>query len=75
MPWFDCVAGCSGCVSAAGAAAPKTAVKTVLVLGDSLSAAHNIPVESGWVFLLDARYCNMVPKWTASMPASAVKRR
>lgn len=39
--------------------------KTVLVLGDSLSAAHNIPVESGWVHLLDARLGKMVPKWTA----------
>jgi acyl-CoA thioesterase I len=39
--------------------------KTVLVLGDSLSAAHNIPVESGWVSLLDARLRNMVPMWTA----------
>ena len=27
----------------------------VLVLGDSLSAAHNIPVESGWVSLLEQR--------------------
>lgn len=44
----------------AQAASPKT----VLVLGDSLSAAHNIPVESGWVHLLDARLSNMVPKWT-----------
>lgn len=39
--------------------------KTVLVLGDSLSAAHNIPVESGWVSLLDARLGKMVPMWTA----------
>lgn len=46
--------------SAHAAAAPKT----VLVLGDSLSAAHNIPVESGWVHLLDARLSHMVPKWT-----------
>ena len=42
------------------AAAPKT----VLVLGDSLSAAHNIPLESGWVHLLDVRLAKMVPKWT-----------
>lgn len=39
--------------------------KTVLVLGDSLSAAHNIPLEYGWVHLLDARLGRMVPKWTA----------
>ncbi|MEP7185471.1 MAG: arylesterase [Rhodanobacter sp.] len=41
------------------------APKTVLVLGDSLSAAHNIPVESGWVHLLDTRLGKMVPPWTA----------
>ena len=50
-----------GWIGVAQAAAPKT----VLVLGDSLSAAHNIPVEYGWVHLLDARLSNMVPKWTA----------
>ncbi len=27
----------------------------ILVVGDSLSAAHNIPVQSGWVTLLDQR--------------------
>lgn len=48
-------------IGSAQAAAPKT----VLVLGDSLSAAHNIPVESGWVQLLDARLEQMVPKWRA----------
>jgi acyl-CoA thioesterase-1 len=48
-------------IGSAHAAAPKT----VLVLGDSLSAAHNIPVESGWVHLLDARLHQMVPKWAA----------
>lgn len=47
-------------IGGARAAAPKT----VLVLGDSLSAAHNIPVESGWVHLLDVRLAKMVPKWT-----------
>ena len=48
-------------IGSAQAAAPKT----VLVLGDSLSAAHNIPVDAGWVHLLDARLGEMVPKWTA----------
>jgi acyl-CoA thioesterase-1 len=48
-------------IGSAQAAAPKT----VLVLGDSLSAAHNIPVDAGWVHLLDARLGKMVPKWTA----------
>lgn len=37
----------------------------MLVLGDSLSAAHNIPVDAGWVHLLDARLGKMVPTWTA----------
>ena len=47
-----------------GTAPAAAAPRTVLVLGDSLSAAHNIPVEYGWVSLLDARLRNMVPKWT-----------
>ncbi|HTV85621.1 MAG TPA: arylesterase [Dyella sp.] len=38
--------------------------KTVLVMGDSLSAAHNIPVEAGWVHLLEVRLENMEPGWT-----------
>jgi acyl-CoA thioesterase-1 len=35
--------------------AAVAAPRPVLVLGDSLSAAHNIPVQSGWVNLLDER--------------------
>ena len=50
-----------GAIGTAQAATPNT----VLVLGDSLSAAHNIPIESGWVSLLDTRLRNMVPMWTA----------
>jgi acyl-CoA thioesterase I len=38
--------------------------KTVLVMGDSLSAAHNIPVEAGWVHLLEVRLEKMEPGWT-----------
>lgn len=38
-------------VSGIAAAAPRP----VLVLGDSLSAAHNIPIASGWVHLLETR--------------------
>jgi acyl-CoA thioesterase I len=38
--------------------------KTLIVLGDSLSAAHNIPVESGWVHLLEVRLNDMEPGWT-----------
>ncbi len=38
------------------AAKPKPAARSpVLVVGDSLSAAHNIPVAAGWVNLLDLR--------------------
>jgi acyl-CoA thioesterase-1 len=66
--WFA-VMGCGlllGITGAASAATPKAAeVKTVLVLGDSLSAAHNIPIESGWVWLLNTRLSNMVPKFAA----------
>ena len=34
------------------------------MLGDSLSAAHNIPVEAGWVHLLEVRMGDMEPGWT-----------
>lgn len=50
-----------GAVAGTAQAAPP---KTVLVLGDSLSAAHNIPVESGWVHLLGDRLAKMEPGWT-----------
>ncbi|QNK00342.1 arylesterase [Dyella telluris] len=50
-----------GAIAAAAQAAPA---KTVLVLGDSLSAAHNIPVEAGWVHLLGDRLAKMEPGWT-----------
>lgn len=50
-----------GAVVGTARAAPP---KTVLVLGDSLSAAHNIPVESGWVHLLGDRLAKMEPGWT-----------
>ncbi|MFK2900546.1 arylesterase [Dyella jejuensis] len=46
--------------SSARGAAPKH----LLVLGDSLSAAHNIPVEAGWVHLLEVRLHDMEPGWT-----------
>jgi acyl-CoA thioesterase-1 len=53
------------CCIGVGSAQAATPKKTVLVLGDSLSAAHNIPVEAGWVHLLDARLGKMVPEWRA----------
>ncbi|HET8763682.1 MAG TPA: arylesterase [Rhodanobacter sp.] len=44
-------------------ASPAAAPRTVLVLGDSLSAAHNIAAEQGWVHLLEVRLGKMVPPW------------
>ncbi len=35
--------------------------RTILVLGDSLSAAHNIPTEQGWVQLLDRKLAESHP--------------
>ena len=49
------------CIGWAGTA--QAAAKTVLVLGDSLSAAHNIAIEQGWVHLLEVRLANMEPPW------------
>jgi len=46
----------------AAQAAPS---KAVLVLGDSLSAAHNIATKQGWVHLLEVRLGQMEPGWTA----------
>ena len=45
------------------ASAKNAPAKNVLVLGDSLSAAHNIPVEAGWVHLLEVRLKQMEPGW------------
>ena len=44
-------------------ASPAAAPKTVLVLGDSLSAAHNIAANAGWVHLLEVRLGKMEPPW------------
>ncbi|MCW8809301.1 MAG: arylesterase [Rhodanobacter sp.] len=60
LGWVVWIGLLLGGIGAAQAATPKT----VLVLGDSLSAAHNIPVEAGWVHLLEARLAKMVPMWT-----------
>lgn len=48
------------CASLANAA---PASKTILLLGDSLSAAHNIPVGAGWPALLQARLTHMRPEY------------
>jgi acyl-CoA thioesterase-1 len=36
-------------------AAPSTAARTVMVFGDSLSAAYNLPAQQGWVNLIGER--------------------
>ncbi len=54
---------CSVGMGEVHAASPPPVTRTVLVLGDSLSAAHNIPVEAGWVHLLGVRLAEMVPPW------------
>ena len=38
--------------------------KTVLVMGDSLSAAYGMPASKGWVSLLDARLRKAHPGWS-----------
>lgn len=58
---------CWAAIGVAQAAPPKTVLPktdTVLVMGDSLSAAHNIPVDAGWPHLLKLRLGKMVPPWT-----------
>jgi acyl-CoA thioesterase-1 len=49
-------------------AAPSAAVaapsNTILLLGDSLSAAHNIELDKGWPSLLQARLSKMRPAHT-----------
>ena len=37
--------------------------KTLLIVGDSLSAAYNIPQSSGWVSLLQERLEEKAPDW------------
>ncbi len=59
-----------------GIASAKLPVATapILVVGDSLSAAHNIPVQSGWVTLLDQRLKrDMATPPRSSIPASAAR--
>lgn len=42
-------------------AVAQTSARPILVLGDSLSAAYGIPVESGWVNLLNDRMAKQSP--------------
>lgn len=39
------------------------APRTILLLGDSLSAAHNIELQAGWPALLEKRLADMRPPW------------
>lgn len=48
----------------------RTPMPPVLVLGDSLSSAHRIPLESGWVHLLDLRLKATDPSAPAVVNAS-----
>lgn len=45
----------------AGSAVAADAPRTLLVLGDSLSAAHNMPTGQGWVQLLDHKLAESHP--------------
>jgi acyl-CoA thioesterase-1 len=51
-------------LAGAAVAVQAAPARTVLVLGDSLSAAHNIATEQGWVHLLEVRLGKMVPPWS-----------
>ena len=42
---------------------PVSAQQTLLVMGDSLSAAYNLPSEQGWVALTAARMKTSHPQW------------
>lgn len=46
------------CVPACGAA-----TQTLLIVGDSLSAAYGLPVEDGWVAILQRRLAAQHPGW------------
>ena len=44
-----------GLCAAGAATQPATAARTLLVVGDSLSAGYGIDLERGWVSLLERR--------------------
>lgn len=43
---------------------PVLAADTLLVIGDSLSAAYGMPAEQGWVQLMQQRLDQQYPGWT-----------
>ena len=45
---------------------PVSAKRTLLVMGDSLSAAYNLPAEQGWVALTAKRMKTTHPDWTVA---------
>ena len=47
----------------APAPSPAGAAKTVLVMGDSLSAGYGMSAEQGWVGLLERRLQREAPGW------------
>lgn len=49
----------------ASAQASAETPRTVLVLGDSISAGYGMTLEQGWVALLDDRLAKQVPPWQA----------
>ena len=74
--WLQCAIGAGLLLSAAGALAQTaatagpaataqqaTAPRTVLVMGDSLSAAYGMSASQGWVGLLSERMRDSHPGW------------
>ena len=45
---------------------PVSAKRTLLVMGDSLSAAYNLPAEQGWVALTAKRMKTTHPDWSVA---------
>ena len=57
------LAACLLLATTGATAAPARAQRTILVIGDSLSAAHGMREDQGWVALLDARLAKDKPGW------------
>ena len=55
--------GCVGIANAAASGPATTRPHTVLVLGDSLSAAHGLAPSQGWVALTGDRMATRRPGW------------
>jgi len=59
-----CAAALLLLASPAGAAAPAARPRTLLVIGDSLSAEYGLPRGSGWVQLLAQRLSAVAPEYS-----------